>query len=105
MAQFSVHGNANPESSAAYPYLLDVQSDLIADLGTRVVAPLARATAMQGKAIKTLMPVFMIDGERFVMVTPQLAGVAKKHLGAVVAELSAQRHEIIAALDLLITGI
>ncbi|HMM46265.1 MAG TPA: CcdB family protein [Candidatus Macondimonas sp.] len=77
MAQFSVHRNANPESSAAYPYLLDIQSDLIADLGTRVVAPLARATAMQGKAIKTLMPVFMIDGERFVMVTPQLAGVAK----------------------------
>ena len=78
MAQFSVHRNANPESSAAYPYLLDIQSDLIADLGTRVVAPLARATAMQGKAIKTLMPVFTIDGERFVMVTPQLAGVAKK---------------------------
>jgi len=40
-----------------------------------------------------------------VMVTPQLAGVAKKHLGSVVAELSDQRHEIISALDLLITGI
>ena len=105
MAQFSVHRNANPESSAAYPYLLDIQSDLIADLGTRVVVPLAPATTMQGKAIETLMPIFTIDGERFVMVTPQLAGVAKKQLGAVVAELSAQRHEIIAALDLLITGI
>jgi toxin CcdB len=105
MTQFSVHRNANPESSAAYPYLLDIQSDLIADLATRVVVPLAPATAMQGKAIKTLMPSFTIDDERFVMVTPQLAGVAKKHLGSVVAELSDQRHEIISALDLLITGI
>jgi len=105
MPQFSVHRNTNPESSAAYPYLLDIQSDLIADLGTRVVVPLAPATAMHGKPIKTLMPILTVDGKTFVMVTPQLAGVAKKHLGAVVAELSAQRHEIIAALDLLITGI
>lgn len=70
-----------------------------------MVAPLAPATARQGKAIETLMPIFTIDGTRFVIVTPQLAGVAKKHLGAVVAELSAQRHEIIAALGLLVTGI
>jgi toxin CcdB len=105
MAQFSVHGNANPESSATYPYLLDIQSDLIADLATRVVVPLAPATAMQGKAIETLMPVFTIDGERFVMVAPQLAGIATKQLGAVVAELAAQRHEILSALDPLITGI
>lgn len=76
MAQFSVHRNANPESGAAYPYLLDIQSDLIADLGTGVVVPLAPATAMQGKAIETLMPVFTIDEDRFVMVTTQLAGVA-----------------------------
>jgi len=70
-----------------------------------VVVPLAPAASIQGKAIKTLSPIFKIDGKRFVMVTPQLAGVAKQQLGAVVAELSAQRHEIISALDLPNTGI
>jgi toxin CcdB len=39
-----------------------------------------------------------------VMVTPQLAGIAKKQLGTQVADLSAQRNEIIAAIDLLIIG-
>lgn len=105
MAQFSAHRNLNPESKAAYPYLLDIQSDFMADLGTRVVVPLAPVTAMKGKAITRLMPVFEIDGKHHVMITPQLAGISRKQLGTIVKVLSAQRDEIISALDLLITGI
>ena len=60
---------------------------------------------MKGKILKTLTPTFEIEGRQYVMVTPQLAGIAKKQLGTRVAELSAQRDEIIAALDLLITEI
>ena len=104
MAKFDVY--PNPSSSAVTtPYLLDVQSDLIAELGTRVVVPLYTATAMKGRTLKTLTPTFEIDDQQYVMVTPQLAGIAKKQLGTQVADLSAQRNEIIAALDLLITGI
>ncbi len=105
MPQFAVHKNTNTATSTAVPFLLDVQSDLIAELGTRVVVPLYTASAMKGKALKTLTPTFEIAGKQYVMVTPQLAGIAKKQLGIQVAELSAQRDEIIAALDLLITGI
>jgi len=97
--------NTNSATKAAVPFLLDVQSDLIAELGTRVVVPLLTASAMKGKILKTLTPTFEIEGRQYVMVTPQLAGIAKKQLGTRVAELSAQRDEIIAALDLLITGI
>ena len=105
MAQFSAHKNTNPETKAAVPYLLNVQSDLIEDLTTRVVVPLYPANAMKGKTLKTLTPIFEIDGKHYVMVTPQLAGVPKKSLGAVAADFSSKRGEIIAALDLLITGI
>ncbi len=105
MAQFTVHRNPNPESKALYPFLLDVQSDLISSLGTRVVVPLCLASAMKGKLIKTLMPVFEIDGKQYAMLTPQLAGVAKKQIGVKVADLAHHRGEIVAALDLLITGI
>jgi toxin CcdB len=47
MSQFTVHKNKNPKSKSAFPYLLDVQSDLLADLQTRVVVPLAKLTALR----------------------------------------------------------
>lgn len=105
MPQFSVYRNPNPDTKAAFPLLLDVQSDLIADLGTRVVIPLTLATAMKGKLIKTLTPVFDVDGKAYAMLTPQLAGISKKQMGTKVTDLAKHRDEIIAALDLLITGI
>lgn len=87
------------------PLLLDVQSDLLAELGTRVVVPLYPLSTLQGKILKTLTPRFEIDGEPYVMMTPQMAGIASKQLGPMVADLAARRDGIIAALDLLITGI
>jgi toxin CcdB len=105
MPQFTVHRNPNPDSQAAYPLLLDVQSDLMAELGTRVVVPLCSATAMKGRLMTTLTPVFEIEGKQYAMHTPQLAGISIKQLGAKVIDLAPHRDEIIAALDLLITGI
>lgn len=105
MAQFGVHRNPNPETKATVPLLLDVQSDLVADLGTRVVVPLCPASAMKGKIIHTLMPVFDIEGKQYVMLTPQLAGIGKNQMGVKVADLAQHRDAIVAALDLLITGI
>jgi len=40
MAQFDVYRNAHPATRARVPYLLDVQSDLLETLATRVVVPL-----------------------------------------------------------------
>lgn len=105
MSQFTVYRNTNSDTKAAIPFLLNIQSDLIEDLGTRVVAPLYLAALMNGKTIRTLMPTFEIDGVQYLMMTPQLAGISKKLLGASVADLSAKRDEILMALDLLITGI
>lgn len=105
MAQFAVHWNTNPATQGIVPYLLDVQSDLIEDLGTRVVVPLYPVSAMKGEILRTLTPVFEIEDLQHVMMTPQLAGIPRKSLGAKVADLSPQRDQIIAALDLLITGI
>jgi toxin CcdB len=39
------------------------------------------------------------------MLTPQLAGVSRRELGAPVARLEQQRFAIIAAIDFLVTGI
>jgi toxin CcdB len=102
MPQFSVHRDRkNPRG----PYLLDVQSDLIAALSTRVVVPLYPARAFKGKTMSVLTPEFSISGKRYVMMTPQLAGIAISEIGEPLADLTPERQRILAALDMLITGI
>jgi toxin CcdB len=105
MAQFMVCRNKNPQTRSTIPFLLDVQNDLLSDLETRVVAPLCPVSVMKGKTLGTLMPVLEIEGERFVMLTPQLAGIPKSELGAPVTQAHHYHFEIIAAIDFLLTGI
>lgn len=105
MPQFSVHKNKNPKTRSTYPYLVDVQSDLLSDLGTRVVVPLVKRTAQSKKPIKNLTPAIRIDGLEYIMMVPQLAGIAARDLGVPVASVAQHRGEIVAALDFLFTGI
>lgn len=105
MAQFDVYRNANPATRARIPYLLDVQSDLLDPLATRVVAPLCKPEVLKGRLAERLNPVFEVEGRKMVMLTPELAGVSRKMLGEPIGNLSGKRSSIIAALDLLITGI
>lgn len=104
MPQFDVYRNANPETRSVYPLLLDVQNDLVSVIATRVVVPLCTAAALRDKSVHTLMPVLEVGGKNYVMLTPQLAGIAANSLGARVTSLAAERQKVIAALDLLFTG-
>jgi toxin CcdB len=104
MAQFDVSRNPNPDSADAVPYLLDIQADLLDGLNTRVVVPLLTKTAM-GKTAKILNPMFNIENQQVVMSTAELAGVSVRSLGDKVCSVAQHRDEIIAALDLLFTGI
>ena len=103
MAQFDVYENTNPKTRKAIPYLLDVQTDLLNILATRVVVPLITVSAME-KGATHLNPSFRIKRTTFLMSTAELAGVHKNLLGAKVCSLGEQRDEIIAALDFLFTG-
>ena len=105
MAQFTAYRNPTSANRASIPLLLDIQSELIATLQTCVVIPLYTEVAMKGNILKTLTPVLAIDGKRYVMVTPQLAGIPRHLLGAPAADLSAHRADILAALDMLVSGI
>ena len=105
MTQFDVYRNANPASRARIPYLLDVQSDLLDPLATRVVVPLCKPEVLKGKLAERLNPVFEVEGRSMAMLTPELAGVSRKMLGERIGNLADERRSIIAALDLLFTGI
>jgi len=105
MPQFSVYKNTNAATRARFPFLLDIQSDLLDPLATRVVVPLAPADPARSRSMETLTPAIRVEGKDYLMITPQLAGVAARELGPVVANASADRVAIVAALDFLISGI
>jgi len=105
MAQFDVYRNPNPASRARVPYLLDVQSGLLESIAARVVVPLCKPEVLSGKPAERLNPAFEIEGRKFYLLTPELAGVPRKILGEPVANLAAERRAIVEALDLVFTGI
>jgi len=104
VAQFDVYENLDSVSRDDIPFLLDVQSDLLDALATRVVAPLV-AKRVVGQAVARLNPQFRIRNMTVVMSTPELAGIPKNRLGKKVTSLAAKRDDIIAALDVVFTGI
>jgi len=104
MPQFTVYRNKNPKSKGEIPYLLDVQSDLLGQLRTRVVIPLYQKKSTHIKPMTRLTPEFEIESRKLILMTPQLAGMLMKALGEPVGNLKQNRAEILAALDLLITG-
>jgi toxin CcdB len=105
MAQFTVYRNRNPGTKGEYPLLLDIQSDLLDELATRVVIPLTRAAGLARQPIGSLMPIVVVASEEYVAVTQDLAGTQKSSLGPRVASVVEQRDAIVAALDFLISGV
>ena len=105
MAQFHVYENPNKASRKTYPYVLDIQSDLLDDLRTTAVIPLSPVSLAAKAAITRLTPVVAFDGKSWVVLTPQIAGIDRSHVGKPVANLTSYRAELVAALDFLISGI
>lgn len=104
MAQFTVYRNKSPRTRSAFPLLVDVQSELLEPLQTRVVIPLARVARLAKKPVTHLTPALEFDGERYVLMTPQLAGIPRTDLGQPAGTLVAQRQTIVAAIDFLVSG-
>jgi toxin CcdB len=104
VAQFSVYRNKNPRTKATFPFLVDVQSDLLEPLGTRVVVPLTKAPGLTKKPVSHLTPEISFSGDRYLLMTPQLAGVTLTDLGTVAGTLVEARQAILAAVDFLLTG-
>jgi toxin CcdB len=102
MAQFDLfrHGR-----NKRYPFLLDIQADLLRDLATRVVAPLTPVKRLGGKPITRLNPVVAVDGAQYAILFQEIAALPVTAIGETVGSLRNRRDELIAALDLLFTGV
>lgn len=104
MSQFDVHRNPDKQMRRAAPFVVNVQSDLLDDLDTRVVVPLILVKQVD-KRVSRLNPAFVVETMTVVLSASELAGVSKRSLGARVGTLARHRSEIMDALDLLFTGI
>ena len=104
MARFDVYRNPRRETARDTPYLLDVQSDFLEDLATRVIVPL-RSGKLISQQVSRLNPILKVDGVSVVMDTPQIVGYPRLPLKRPVANLRANEFEIQNALDFLFAGI
>nr|WP_298414181.1 CcdB family protein [uncultured Halomonas sp.] len=65
-------------SNTFYPFLVDVQSALLADLATRIVIPLGNRSAFGGQAMQGLTHEISFDGQELLLLTPQISSVPEK---------------------------
>ena len=103
MAQFDVYANPMADQRARIPYWLDLQSDHISQLHTRVIIPL-RSPKTMGPSIEGLQPLVQVGKLALCADVPSLASFPSRLLKNPVARIEAERHELVAALDYLISG-
>ena len=104
MPQFAVYLNKNLRSRSVFPMLVDVQSELLRDLETRVVIPLVKSAAFTSYPLGLVMPTVEVEGESYMLVTPQLAGVSRWDLGPHTGSVASHSGAVFTAMDILLRG-
>jgi toxin CcdB len=97
MARFDVYKGAK-----AGGYLLDCQSDLLDEFGSRVVVPLLPIAEV--KTASRIHPVFVIDDNPYIMSTHLIFAIPLERLGSRVGSLAQDDLTITSALDMLFSG-
>jgi toxin CcdB len=104
MPRFDVYLNPGQHAKTT-PYLLDVQTDLLDGLDSRMVIPLRGLEHFpQVNLPQRLTPVVSIEGSDFLLETPKMGAVPRSLLKSPVTSLIHEQTRIIAALDFLFQG-
>jgi toxin CcdB len=103
--QYDVYPNPSPRMRDVYPYVLDVQSDLLKALATRMVMPLAVTSLPASNLPRRLCPMVQVKGQSLMLVPFEAAPLDKRHLKSKVATLRERADDIVAAMDAVLSGI
>ena len=101
MAQFDLHHLPSPKAPGRL--LLDIQSNHLSLLASRLVIPLIPVSILR-QPMRRLNPVFNILGEDFALATQETTSIPRNMLGPVIGSLKAERDSVLAALDFLVIG-
>lgn len=101
--QFDVFPNPVRATVATRPFLVSVQHKFFDHSDTRVLAPLIVQGAIQ--PLSRLNPAFEINTRCLYLLPTDLVTLSVRFLGDPVTNLESDRDRIIAALDMVFTGI
>jgi toxin CcdB len=105
MAQFDVYRNPSIHQREAIPYMVNVQSDLLDSLPTRLMMPLARPGLVPTSIPRNLCPPADFGGERFHLLAQMVSSFRTRDLGKPVGAVTGRASDIVAALDAVISGV
>jgi toxin CcdB len=105
MQQFDVYANTSKITRRAFPFIVDIQSDIVSEIATRIVVPLGRKVDFRNEEMGKLTPTITYEGEELLLLVPQISSMPAKALKNPIGSLSHLREEIVAAVDFAITGI
>ena len=103
--QFDVYENPSPRMRDVYPFVVDVQSNLLGALATRMLVPLAVTTLANKELPPRLCPMIKVDRKSLMLVPFEAAPFDKRLLKEKVSSALEQSYEIIAAMDSVLSGI
>lgn len=101
--QFDVYANKNRDTNKEFPYLLDIQSDTLKKLATRIVVPLTPSSMIKFP-VKTLHLGITIKGKKYIALFDELASYPAEELVKPIQNIGDYRAEIFEAMDLIIQG-
>jgi toxin CcdB len=104
MAQFDVYANPSASATQGIPYVVVVQSDLLDALATRMTIPLA-TIEFAAKAPDKLCPIVTVNGQRLRALAHYTAPLPTRSMRQLVGNLSAQSSALIAAVDVVLSGV
>lgn len=104
MAQYDVFPNPSASAASGIPYVVVIQSDLLDALATRLTVPLA-ALDFVGKVPAALCPVITLKGQRLHALAHYAAPLPAKALRRPVDNVSAQASALVAAMDVVLSGV
>lgn len=96
----------NPGKHSAFPFVIDVTSDIIGDINRRLVIPLMSVERFKDKrSVERLNPVLsLLDEKSYILMTHEMATIPVKALGSEFCDASSYRVAIKDALDFMIDG-
>jgi toxin CcdB len=104
MARFDVYRNPGKHAGTT-PYLLDIQSDLLDGLDSRMVVPLRDVAHFPNVILPSrLTPVLTFNEREFLLETPKMGAVPIRVLKSPVTSLLDMQVQIMGAMDFLFKG-
>jgi len=104
VAQFDVYLNPSESAGKGIPFVVVLQSDLLDALATRLVMPLA-TLEFADKVPEKLCPLVTVSGQKLRALAHYAAPLPARSLRQMVGNLSPQSHLLIAAMDVVISGV